>query len=133
MIYEQRTGNLFDASGNLLGTGYSGGGTDPTNEVAIACKNNPDCQDRIGMGPLPCGGYTIGAPVNSHVTGEYSLPLDPDVTNEMFGRADFLIHGDSIIHPGFASDGCIIQAYEVRVKVWESGDHRLQVVSSVSN
>ena len=36
------------------------------------------------------------------------MPLIPSPTNEMFGRSEFLIHGDSLEHPGAASEGCII-------------------------
>lgn len=34
----------------------------------------------------------------------------------------------SLEHPGAASEGCVIMPPFVRGKVWESGDHRLQVV-----
>jgi hypothetical protein len=35
----------------------------------------------------------------------------------------FLMHDDSIEHPGAASKGCIIMSRDVRWKVWEYGDH----------
>ncbi len=131
--FVQSTGEMLDPDGNLAGTGYAGGGLDPANELAVASKNNPDAQSRHDMGPLPCGFYTMEAPILSHVVGQYAIPLKPDNENEMFGRDAFYCHGDSRVHPGFASDGCIIQTHDVRVKMWESVDHRIQVVASLSN
>jgi hypothetical protein len=131
-IYEQSTGKLFNPFGALVGTGYSGGGIDPHNLETIKGKNNPAMQDVHKVGPIPCGTYTICAPVNSHTHGEYAMGLTPDVGNETFGRDHFLMHGDSIPHPGFASEGCIIQSHAIRVKVWESGDHRLEVVATMN-
>lgn len=83
------------------------------------------------IGPCPIGNYTMLAPVNSHVHGPYAIPLAPDSMNEMFGRDHILVHGDSLIYPGTASEGCIIQPHETRVKMWESNDHKLQVVEKV--
>jgi hypothetical protein len=48
----------------------------------------------------------------------------------MFGRSEFLCHGDSIEHPGDASEGCIIQLRDVRRQMWESPDHTLEVVAN---
>lgn len=128
-LYNISTGELFSADSSLEGTGYSGGGCDPDNAELISHKNNPSSQSIVNSGPLPIGYYTIGAPVNTVTHGPYVLPLDPDTDNEMYGRDEFKIHGDSVVRPGFASDGCIIMAHDIRVKIWESGDHRLQVVS----
>lgn len=126
--YEQLTGRLFDPAGKWIATGYAGGGTDPTDTEAIKGKNNPDMQDRHNIGPLPRGMYTIKAPINTVTHGPYVMELVPDITNEMFGRDAFRMHGDSVIYPGFASDGCPVQNHPARVKVWESGDVRFQVV-----
>lgn len=128
-LYEQSTGKLFDPTRRLVAVGYSGGGTDPHNFEAIEGKNNPALEDVHNVGPLPAGDYTILPPVNTVTHGPYVMVLVPDVTNEMFGRDEFRIHGDSIVHPGFASEGCMIQPYPTRVKIWESGDHRLTVVA----
>lgn len=117
--YEQSTGKLYDPFYNLVGAGYSGLGLD---------KNNPSDESVKDKGPIPVGLYTIEAPINSVVHGRYAMHLDPDPSNEMFGRDMFLIHGDSITDPGSASEGCIIMGYQIRVKIWESGDHRLVVV-----
>jgi hypothetical protein len=129
--YEQGTGRLFDLDGKFLADGYSGGGTDPENAAAVAGKNNPDMQAVHFVGPIPEGIWTIGEPVNSATHGRYAMMLTPAAETETFGRDHFLMHGDSIPNPGFASDGCIIQPYDARVKVWESGDHRLQVVGKL--
>lgn len=121
--YEQRTGHLYDHDGELIGTGYSGAGPG---------KNNHEVQAQHEVGPIPVGIYTIGAPtaLDGGPHGPYVIPLTPDAGNEMFERSAFLMHGDSIKKPGTASKGCIIQARKVRVQVWESGDHRLEVVNT---
>ena len=129
--YESSTGKLFDPSMNLAGTGYAGGGLDKTNAEAAAGKNNPALQAEHNVGPLPVGWYTVNAPVDTRTHGPYVLWLTPDADNEMFGRDAFGIHGDSVVDPGWASDGCVIQSHETRVAVWESGDRRLQVVAKV--
>lgn len=41
------------------------------------------------------------------------------------GVAGFAMPGDSIEHPGAASEGCIITPRDVREKVWVSGNHHL--------
>jgi hypothetical protein len=124
--YEQATGTLLDGDGNVIAHGYSGAGDG---------KNDPSKQDEREIGPVPQGTYTIGAPefVNTHGPhGPFVLPLAPDPGDEMFGRSGFLMHGDSVEHPGAASKGCIIMPRNVRENVWNSGDHRLQVVSGQS-
>lgn len=120
--YAQLTGRLRDLNLLLVGVGYSGKGPG---------KNNPAMQEVQFVGPIPCGFYTIGAPFESEKHGPYCLPLTPDKDNTMFGRSAFLIHGDAKFHLGEASEGCIIQARDVRERVWNSGDHRLQVVSGI--
>lgn len=102
MTYEQSTGRLLSSAGSLVALCYSGFSNG---------KNNPDLQDKIGLGPIPAGWYTLSGPENvtkSGPHGPYVLRLTPDSGNEMFGRAGFLIHGDSISSPGTASHGCII-------------------------
>jgi hypothetical protein len=118
-LYEQKTGQMFNPSGALSGIGYSG---------APEGKNNPLMQAAHDIGPIPVGWYTMQGPVDSHVHGRYAIPLEPDQLNEMFGRTGFMCHGDSVTNPGSASEGCIIQPYSTRVAMWESGDHRLQVL-----
>lgn len=117
--YEQSTGRLSH-DGTIVGTGYSGAGDG---------KNNPSMQNVVGVGPIPCGLYVIGEPFNSTDHGPFAMHLYPDAENEMFGREGFLMHGDSIQHPGNASEGCIIMPREVRTQVWDSGDRALTVIS----
>jgi hypothetical protein len=45
-----------------------------------------------------------------------------------YGRTDFRIHGDSIQHPGQASNGCIILKKSIREKIICSGDTELEVI-----
>lgn len=117
--YESSTGRMLNPSGELAGLGYSG---------SPEGKNNVLMQAVHNVGPIPVGWYTMRGPVDSHVHGRYAIPLDPDQLNEMFGRTGFMCHGDSVADPGTASEGCIIMPYATRVAMWESGDHRIQVV-----
>lgn len=117
-IYEQKTGEI--TRGLFTVTGYSGHDTG---------KNNPAMQHVRGVGPIPVGTYAIGAPHDTDTHGPFVLALTPRPDNEMFGRSGFLIHGDSVTHPGGASRGCIILPRAAREEVWNSGDHQLQVVS----
>lgn len=119
MIYEQRTGRLFTDEGELLGTGYAGKGEG---------KNNPDMQATPFIGPLPAGWYTRGAAYTHEHLGPITMNLTPDEGNEMFGRNLFRIHGDAIADPGNASDGCIVQDHDVRMRVSNHPDVRMHVV-----
>jgi hypothetical protein len=129
MIYQQSTGILTYDSGSVIATGYAGHGEG---------KNNPAMQNVEGVGPLPCGGYAIGEPIDKSNTGPFSLPLIPDATNEMFGRSGFYMHGGlsepftepdgKVIQPGQESDGCTIFPREIRELVWNDTEHRLTVI-----
>lgn len=118
--YEQLTGRLFRPDGSLIGIGYSG---------AFECKNVPEAQPIKNRGPIPIGIYHIGPPVDTFTHGPFVLHLLPDPANDMFGRKGFLIHGDSVVAPGTASEGCIIMSPDVRHAIAESDDSDL-VVSS---
>lgn len=123
-VYEQSTGIILRPDWKtILTKGYSGGNLGKNPEG----KNNPQMQDRPGIGPLPRGKYTIGAPEMHPKLGPFALPLMPDPANEMFGRAGFFIHGDSIKHPGCASEGCIILPRWAREVIW-NGDRAIEVV-----
>lgn len=126
-LWEQLTGKIYhEADGDFVcaGSGYAG---------SPEGKNNPDLQNVEGVGPLPCNRYTIQAPHDSPHTGKYTMDLEPDADGEMFGRSEFRIHGDSVQHPGAASHGCIVLPHPVRVSIWDSGDHRLQVVRELAH
>ena len=101
--------------------GYSGAGQG---------KNNPDMQSVAEVGPIPVGAYAIGAPQDTVTHGPYVLTLTPHGCNTMFGRSGFMMHGDSVLAPGTASKGCIIESREQRQAVWNSGDHLLIVLPS---
>lgn len=118
--YEQSTGRMLDDDGHLRGIGYSG---------AAEGKNNISMENEHNVGPIPQGTYTMDGPVDSAVHGPYAIPLIPDLDNEMFGRDHFLCHGDSLVEPGTASQGCIIMPHRTRVEMWESSDRRLLVVA----
>lgn len=118
--YEQATGRMRDDLGTLVGVGYSGSGVG---------KNNATMQFAVDLGPIPCGTYSIGMPRDTVKHGPYVLPLAPDASNAMYGRAGFLIHGDSLAAPGTASEGCIVLARDVRELIGKSLDHTLKVVS----
>jgi hypothetical protein len=121
--YEQFSGKLYDPAGNLVGVGYSGAGDH---------KNQPAAQGRKDEGPIPCGQYSIGkVREKTPLHGPYVLPLNPNPDNEMFGRDGFLIHGDSVVHPGTASEGCIILDRDIRDKVGASKDKQLIVVTGL--
>ena len=117
--YTQSTGVLLDANENQIATGYSG---------SPEGKNDPTKQNIHDVGPIPRGSYTIGEPFSSSLHGPFCMPLEPDPANDMFGRDGFLMHGDSMEHPGCASEGCIIMQRPIREQVWASTDHILQVV-----
>ncbi|WP_226571632.1 tlde1 domain-containing protein [Mangrovibacter yixingensis] len=91
-------------------------------------KNDASKISVSNKGPLPVGTYTIGAPYHNRHTGLYTLNLTPAAGNVMYGRNLFRIHGDSVSHPGEASDGCIITDLSVRQQIWNSQDHVIKVV-----
>lgn len=115
--YEQASGVL--RKDGIRCVGYSGCGDG---------KNNPALQHVKSVGPIPVGLYTMGSPYNSELRGPLCIPLAPDESNVMFGRSAFLIHGDSIAHPGTASEGCIIMPRWMREVLSRSEDRRLMVV-----
>lgn len=116
--FEQATGVILNPANEVTGKGYSG---------YHEGKNNPDMQGVAGVGPIPRGLYYIQPPHESSQVGPYAMSLTPSSDNKMFDRSDFLIHGDSVEHPGEASHGCIILPFPVRKEIWESGDHTIEV------
>lgn len=103
-----------------VGVGYSGKG---------AWKNVPTATHLPFQGPIPVGWYTKGEAYDSATHGPITIPLEPDATNQMFGRDEFKCHGDSVKEPGTASEGCIIQGHAARVEFSTSPDDRLEVVA----
>ena len=117
--YEISSG-WFGSNAIRLAQGYSGSG---------AFKNDPSQTSVVDQGPLPVGMYSINAPIDTKTHGPCVMWLTPDPANQMFGRSAFGIHGDSIVDPGNASEGCIILPRFARDRIWESGDHLLEVVA----
>jgi hypothetical protein len=113
--YSIQVGSLYFSPGSGVacpsrceGYGYSG---------FHEGKNNPDMEDVHDVGPIPRGDYAIGAPFDSPTHGPLAIPLTPLSRTQTFGRSGFLMHGDSIEHPGEASHGCIIMPHYVREHV----------------
>lgn len=107
LVYRRSTGELT-LDGRSLATGYSGSG---------AAKNNPEMQSSQGQGLIPQGTNTMDPQFYSPATGPGAIRLTPNRETEKFGRKDFEMNGDSIRHPGTASEGCIIMPPEVRKQV----------------
>jgi len=122
-IYEIQTGKLLDPTGALIAIGYSGKGEH---------KNQPGATSLHNEGPIPAGTYRIGPPTDTVTHGPFVLPLTPDPDNLMWGRAGFLMHGDSVTEPGTASEGCIIMPRMIREQVAADLDHTLQVVTQIA-
>lgn len=120
LLYRQSSGELYGNDGRLLGTGYSGAGV---------TKNKPDAEPLPNQGPIPRGRYTIGHVYDSDEHGPVVHPLVADEGNAMFGRSGFLIHGDSKLHPGTASKGCIILSRQIREAIGKSGETVLLVLA----
>ena len=116
--FNQATGELTNPAGVVVATGYAGGNCGRNPEG----KNNPDMQAVRCIGPLPVGVYYPGNPVEGSHLGPFAIPLIPQAGNQMFGRGDFYMHGDTIESPGCASEGCIVMPRNIRNEVSESGD-----------
>jgi len=115
----QQTGTLIAPNGNRT-PAYSGRGQ---------YKNNPTYDELPNFGPIPKGVYRIGDPVDTVTHGPFVLPLTPDAANLMHGRSGFLIHGDSLVDPGNASEGCIVVDRLTRGEIAASGDRMLEVTA----
>lgn len=124
-VYRQSTGQMSNPLKfpTQISLGYSGRGLG---------RNNPDAESVPFVGPIPRGYYTIGAPecVNtSGPHGPFVLPLTPRPGFDLHGRNGFLIHGDSIPHPGTGSEGCIVLPRPIRTLIADSGDDELHVIA----
>lgn len=135
--YEQATGRLRDANGDVAGLGYAGRDLDGAGNF-VGGKNNPAKENIENVGPLPSGIYAADWMELVHpVVGKFAIHLKPDQTTEAkiaaYGRQplSFFMHGDSLEHPGASSDGCIVQTLSTRRQLWNSEDRILQVVSGV--
>ena len=118
-MYSQSSGTMWH-NGTAVATGYSGNGEH---------KNVPADQNIIDKGPLPRGLYLLGTAITDPHLGPIVISLTPDSFNDMFGRSAFYIHGDSILHPGQASCGCIVLPNAARQYIASHTDKILQVTS----
>jgi Protein of unknown function (DUF2778) len=120
--YQQSTGDLWRDEA-FIGVGYSG---------HAQGLDNPADQAVVGVGPLPIGGYTIGAPKDppDHL-GPLAMPLTPNAGANTHGRSAFFMHGDNAEMNHTGSDGCIVMGPSIRAQVnaaRAAGDDQLEVV-----
>jgi hypothetical protein len=117
--YTQLRGQILN-SGEFIGTGYSGHGPG---------KNNPDDEAIPKVGPIPRGKWKIVRWDDHHgELGPQVAVLEP-VGHDAHGRTLFRIHGDSSVHPGEASDGCIVASRLIRDQWRASGDTDILVTA----
>ena len=117
--YDQSSGQVF-FQGKLYTQAYSG---------RDAGKNNPALQDKVALGPIPRGIWRMGNPYKSEAVGRYCIPLIPMEGTVTFNRTAFLIHGDSVSHPGKASKGCIIVSpLSRRQTMYTQGNRLVRVI-----
>ena len=112
-----QSGQLF-YNGYFVEKGYSGTG---------AGKDSPQFEATHNMGPIPCGKWIIGDTFTHATKGPVVMRLTP-VGHTAHGRTGFLIHGDSRVHPGDASEGCIILGRTTRESISAGNDTDLNVV-----
>lgn len=117
--YSQSSGALSHDD-VFVGTGYSGKGEG---------LDNPDLQNVPDVRPIPEGTYTIGPAFTHPGKGPVVMALEPDPSNQMFGRSGFLIHGDNFKMNHTASDGCIILSRPIREQI-DGSDDRVLIVTS---
>jgi len=119
-VYNSANG-VLSHEGRLIGVGYSG------HDEGV---NNPLVNNLHGIGPIPCGIWSIGDPVEHPQLGPLAFPLMPQENTETYGRSGFFIHGDSLEHPGAeqASHGCIVMPRNIRLAILNSSDRVLEVV-----
>lgn len=110
--------------GELFAIGYAG---------RYSGINNHEMQSVKDTGPLPVGIYRISDAYKHDHLGPITMDLKPDPANEMFGRADFRIHGDYLGDVGrLASKGCIVLNHGYRMAIADAasrGDRLLEVVA----
>jgi hypothetical protein len=119
-VYQISTGILTAPDGQIEGHGYSGQPQYKNDPTAVAIHN---------AGPIPPTTFHIGAAYTHPTKGNLVLPLTPLDRTSTFGRDGFLVHGDNVLHPGTASEGCIIMGRATRLALSLSEDHELKVVA----
>ena len=109
----------YSQSGHhFYGTAYDGSYIDTygcCSGQSGSCRNNPSCQCKVSVGPLPQGTYSLGN-MYTFKGMPYCYDLYPSASNNMCGRAGFLIHGGGC--SGNPSEGCIVVEDEnIRYKI----------------
>lgn len=117
--YEQKTGMLRNTSNPKVGAGYSG---------YDKGRMNPEMEGVHQIGPIPRGLWIIGKAVTHPKLGPLAIPLAPAKDTDALGRSGFFIHGDSSVHPGMASEGCIILAQIYRQQLSQAWGDTLEVI-----
>jgi hypothetical protein len=125
-VYDQSTGQMIEVGVAGIpfpvGQGYSGNNNNGLN------MNNPNSQGIGYNGPIPQGGWSIGAQTHSNRTGAGVLPLTPINGTNTYNRNAFQVHGDNRWRSNNASDGCIVIGRGVRDRIAGSNDTLLWVV-----
>jgi hypothetical protein len=117
--FEIPTGKWFDPLGNYMSTGYAGHGAGFDN---VADESIAD------VGPIPEGAFQMGKWFDDPEKGKIVCHLTPLPGTNTYGRSGFMIHGDSIQHPGQASHGCPIADKPSRTRMSLSPDQILNAV-----
>jgi type VI secretion system (T6SS) effector TldE1-like protein len=118
-IYHQRSGLLeyrWQHAAHSVGTGYSG---------APGAVNDPTQEAIHFRGPIPKGRYRVGTIFHHHEKGPHVMSLTP-VGHSAHHRTDLLIHGDNDDLNHTASQGCVILAPEMRLRIGHSHDRTLE-------
>jgi len=102
VVFTISTGQIV-ADGVLIGLAYSGGDAG----VRLEAVNNPTFQDQHNIGPIPAGQYSAKL-VDQPNKGPRVWVLQPDSSNQMYGRSGFMVHWDTPVQNFKASDGCIV-------------------------
>lgn len=118
--YHIALGEMESPTGEIF-KGYSG--------AAGISQNNPAYCSAENVGPIPQGFWAMGTPYPDPHKGPDVIPLHPDFSTNTHKRSGFLIHGDSIAHPGHASEGCIILDRAARTALIKSADKLLVVIA----
>ena len=120
-LYNATSGGPYtysQSAHHFYGTGYDGSYIDTTGCCSVqsgSCRNNPSCQCKVSIGPLPQGTYSLGN-MMTFKGMPYCYELYPASSNSMCGRSGFLIHGGGC--SGNPSEGCIvIESETTRYKI----------------
>lgn len=92
----------------VLGRGYSG---------RSKGLNDPRMMFVRGLGPIPCGVWTMGLETHHPNLGPHTIPLEPRKGTKTEGRTGFFIHGDNVKGDNSASSGCIVLPPKIRTRL----------------